>query len=181
MPVNSKICSRKDASLSPLTASALMLEERFWTSLTPASMFKISFSKEKLRVLEDPLPAQVCESQSPYEAIRLSLGNVMATMNSLVTAMQVGEYDTKEPLPQVKYLFPFLISLLGAMLTCLSWYSRATRWRSAPKRSSQIWWIRKVLPWNWKKKIKLSSNSELRWSRNQKMCQRQRYALVSSA
>ncbi|XP_039262421.2 dynactin subunit 1-like [Styela clava] len=36
-----------------------------------------------------------------YEGVRLSIGNVMATMNSLITSLQEGEFDTKEKRPEV--------------------------------------------------------------------------------
>nr|XP_018673000.1 dynactin subunit 1 isoform X2 [Ciona intestinalis] len=45
----------------------------------------------------DKAALTVYEDQPVYEAARLSLGNVMATMNAMVTAMQEGEYDSTNP------------------------------------------------------------------------------------
>uniref|UniRef100_H2Y6D9 Uncharacterized protein n=1 Tax=Ciona savignyi TaxID=51511 RepID=H2Y6D9_CIOSA len=46
--------------------------------------------------------ATVVYDQEPvYEAARLSLGNTMATMNAMVTAMQEGEYDCTKPASKI--------------------------------------------------------------------------------
>nr|CAB3236444.1 dynactin subunit 1 [Phallusia mammillata] len=75
-----------------------------WTRMCSRKSGASEAAKFTGKMLQDFLEQSAEKSgdaPNPFDAIRLSLGNVMATMNGLVTSMQEGEYDNKDPRPKI--------------------------------------------------------------------------------